>query len=754
MIKKNAYLKDENLLSLFSLNSLIVPEIQREYVWGNNEEVIKGFLQDIKNYGEPCPSCHHIHSDKIINVGFLYSYKPPYTEYEKDRMLEEYIIDGQQRITTLFLLLLSRSVTENRVKDFLSITRWDDDFIEPGFSYKVRDLTCKFMRDLIHHITEKGVKSLDFITDDKQYPAWFLEDYKKDTTVCSMCNALKIISQVFNEETDHYYDFILHNIHFLHFKTDITSQGEELYITMNSRGEALTVNEMKKAFYLPDEQLEGWGKKWEEWQTFFWYNRKKGNPNNVNSDIGFNSFLACIEGLEIFQNQSSASNLKIDKIEKYITALQFIMGDEIKDKLDELYPGTCYKDWFENFKAEIWETLNKGEISWNIPNPRKQGDTDAYNNASTARNKTILFWSWMIYSIYINNNLNNLDLISISKFIRFLHFFYIRYKMFKRSTTTIEQITRIIIEDCNERMLFDDTQNAESQEDDDSQKLLSREEILISSILEKDPEHQNENEALIWYIQDLRYFNDGRNVGGETIYNYFKKEHDILDYNNITSSLHKISSCLTSILPENNKDEKSSLLKSNLIFYDINMSSLFNRRTPYYYYNYETSEWKRIIRTEAFIKLFEAVLSLQSCATTNNIIDNLKSKLEQNRRDFFMCPENQSFSYAPLSDLIAIAELRKITIVYDCLCDNGIWGWDKCFNIVFLDNNDESIIKLFKNQPTIWRINRDLRGQCEKIELPNDWQSKLGGKYPELTFKFNGYNTENTDTVKQFEPLP
>ena len=43
MSKYNAYLKDENLLTLFSLNNMIVPEIQREYVWGNNSDVLEKF---------------------------------------------------------------------------------------------------------------------------------------------------------------------------------------------------------------------------------------------------------------------------------------------------------------------------------------------------------------------------------------------------------------------------------------------------------------------------------------------------------------------------------------------------------------------------------------------------------------------------------------------------------------------------------------------------------------------------------------
>lgn len=48
MSKRNAYLKDENLLTLFSLNNMIVPEIQREYVWGNNSDVLEKFLQELE----------------------------------------------------------------------------------------------------------------------------------------------------------------------------------------------------------------------------------------------------------------------------------------------------------------------------------------------------------------------------------------------------------------------------------------------------------------------------------------------------------------------------------------------------------------------------------------------------------------------------------------------------------------------------------------------------------------------------------
>lgn len=151
MSRHNAYLKDENLLTLFSLNNMIVPEIQREYVWGNNSDVLEKFLQELEKKASPCQECHHVHTNKNINVGFLYSYKPSYVKYESERILDEFLIDGQQRITTLFLLLLYRATIEKRIDDFLTICRADEDGLHMGFNYKVRSLTQQFLVQLIRH---------------------------------------------------------------------------------------------------------------------------------------------------------------------------------------------------------------------------------------------------------------------------------------------------------------------------------------------------------------------------------------------------------------------------------------------------------------------------------------------------------------------------------------------------------------------------------------------------------------------------
>lgn len=173
-----------------------------------------------------------------------------------------------------------------------------------GFTYKVRSLTQQFLVQLIRHAREEGCSAFDFIMDLNNSPHWFLDDYKNDPTVMSMISALKSIKKIFGNASNFYFDYLLTNIHFWHFKTEATSQGEELYITMNSRGEQLSDNEMQKSRVLPSSELLKYGREWEEWQTFFWRNRTKGNAKNVNADKGFNNFLACIEGLEYFNDPS------------------------------------------------------------------------------------------------------------------------------------------------------------------------------------------------------------------------------------------------------------------------------------------------------------------------------------------------------------------------------------------------------------------------------------------------------------------
>lgn len=322
MSKHNrTYLKDENLLSLLSLNKLIVPEIQREYVWGKeeNRNVLERFLKSIKNNCKTCPECKQAYKTSDINIGFLYSYKPSYVVSDNERYLDEFLIDGQQRFTTLFLLLSYLAVKENRVRDFLALARFDAISEEINFDYKVRNLTHRFLIDFLSSL-EEGVSVDNIFPLEKQ--TWVLADYATDITIRAMLGALDVISQLFCDDFQ-YFDYILTAVRFWHFKTEATSQGEELYITMNSRGEKLAENEEQKAkiLDLPADKLYKWGQKWEIWQDFFWKNRNKEKRHNA--DKGFNEF---VRWIKILENKSNTPTP--ETVERYFNVVEFLFRKE------------------------------------------------------------------------------------------------------------------------------------------------------------------------------------------------------------------------------------------------------------------------------------------------------------------------------------------------------------------------------------------------------------------------------------------
>ena len=706
MKRHNAILKDENLLTLFSLNNLIVPEIQREYVWGKNPEVLERFLNDLKNKAELCNKCHHVHTDKNVNVGFLYSYKPPYVKFESDRILDEYLIDGQQRITTLFLLLLYRAAIEGRVDDFLAIFRVEKESFDMGFNYKVRDLTQRFILQLLDHVKKHGTKAFDFLEDiDNDSPSWLLGDYRTDPTVESMLSALKSIRKVFENTEDYYFDYLLINIHFWHFKTETTSQGEELYITMNSRGEQLSDNEMKKARAIPNSELFAYGQKWENWQTIFWRNRGK----NSNADKGFNNYLASIEGMEWFMNMTERGKLPpISSIETYMKALEYVTGEVFGGEVKRLYPG-MYTAWFDEFIIELWKQINEYNGVWNIVDPRGQGAEvfKDYRNKSLARNESMLFWPWMYYFKTLNSETE----IDAQLLIRIIHFYFIRYNCFKRSTTSISRIVDNMKLTNGVIHTIDLGETGDEEDDDNTNsKIYSEEEIRISEIVYSQPKGcRNRMESLIWEIQALPYFSDGKDVGGNTIIDYLNNE-DIIDNSNIESSLETLKNDITGILKDGVLEEGNILVKEILLFYLDDQKAFWKQQSPWYYFNYETSEWKRIVRTRHFLNFFVEYRK----ARKDNTATDLSSFLELKRDEFFK--QNQILT-APLDH-------RTLCILYDFLTENKLW--DENHNNITFKNDPNSTKELYSGQDTLWSGKRYVDSNSQ-VCLPIGWQNKMNG---------------------------
>ena len=686
-MKKQTYLRDENLLTLLSLHDFIIPEIQREYVWGstdNCDNVLRPFLQSIKEHAG-IERCGYAHGIDNHHIGFLYSYKPQYIRDLSNRISDEYLIDGQQRFTSLFLLLLVRAVMENRMNDFCNLIRWEEETI--AFDYKVRQLTHRFIYDLIVHLKDNGKETLEDIRS-KDCPHWFLKDYQKDITVSNIVRAIGTIVEVFDHEKEFYYDYLLTRIHFWHFKTDVTSQGEELYITMNSRGEELSNNEIQKSRRLPrNEQIE-WGKKWEDWQTYFWKNRGK----NYDADKGFNNFLACIDAMGKYLQEES--DYSIENIEKFMNALEFMVETDWKKELENYK----YTGWISAIKEDIWARINTTDAKWVI---EKESDTIQRENA-------VLLWPlFYYYYLFVNKENKKPDTIT---FVRLMHLCYLSYRSKKTNYAHIKDFVEALIENNNNMTNLNKDWG-----------YISDEHCLLSEVIIDNPEM----ESLIWEVQDKKYFLDGEDVGGDTIIGYIK---DIIDKNiELKAGLEILSSNFDIIFPANNENE--ILLKRILLHYkDGENNTFWKQAAPYYDRNYETSSWKRIVRHGAFLNFYIEISENHSqvleADTLNKLIKNKQEK-------FFEEERNRIFNGPKWSD-------RRLAIFFDAITDGKLWKIDegKLLDLGFHDDPELENTLPFIGHTTVGNRACGRKFQWEYKEIPKNWQSKLTDWYPSHQFTF------------------
>ena len=296
-----------NIHSLLTDFSFVVPEIQREYVWGNktskNDYVLRQFLIDL--------------NDKVsngeTNIGFLYSYKSGE---------EHYLIDGQQRYTTLILLLHYITVKENANshEDYVSMHRIDKNI--SAFSYRVRSQTDSFLKNLLMSsaITSKMIKQ----------QKWYKSIYEDDFTIHSMMDALDVIDEIWNTLPNLSSQTILNNIFFWYFDVDKTSQGEELYITMNSRGEKLTDSEQIKPRLLNKTNViekESFGKKWDNWEEFFFRDKIRNGKPIEKIDSAMNNLIRLVLDIITLKEHSrinpieDANLIELEDIERYMNAI-------------------------------------------------------------------------------------------------------------------------------------------------------------------------------------------------------------------------------------------------------------------------------------------------------------------------------------------------------------------------------------------------------------------------------------------------
>ena len=317
---------------------LIIPEIQRDYVWGNNELVIKRFINNIKNMKD----------NDELDIGFFYSYKI-YGDCNA-------LVDGQQRITTLILL---------------SWYAGADNKILKNFKFKVRENSNNFLEELLNQKSEKifEIGDVEKFSDKIKNSIWYKRIWDNDPTVKSILNALDIIDiELKNNEKENIKNKI-NKIKFSCIEAGNRSLEKE-YILLNSRGVKLTNSEQLKAILTEDfEDKDKWLEKWEkDWQDILW--ECKGDEI-YNTDKIWDAVLYWVRDIYVIENDIKDNNKKEKEInynfdligiekenrEKLLKILDWIIPvlKIINDNLDIIQE----KCQFENVKTPIINIKDK-----------------------------------------------------------------------------------------------------------------------------------------------------------------------------------------------------------------------------------------------------------------------------------------------------------------------------------------------------------------------------------------------------------
>lgn len=207
---------------------IVVPKIQRDYVQGrknvtvakNRKEFVEELVEAIKN-------------DKPMSLNFIYG-----TIRENDFIP----IDGQQRLTTLFLLHLYAFAKTEKGEMI--------NFLKEKFSYQTRYTTNRFIEKLAENlpaILKSLKKEENDLFDVIHKSGWYASSWDNDPNVVSCLVMLQLIHETWENmiNTDELTEDW--KITFMFLRLEEFGSDNRLYIRMNSRGKQLTDFENFKA---------------------------------------------------------------------------------------------------------------------------------------------------------------------------------------------------------------------------------------------------------------------------------------------------------------------------------------------------------------------------------------------------------------------------------------------------------------------------------------------------------------------------
>ena len=300
--------KADNFRSIFSwkegdiiVNGITIPIVQRDYAQGRTtadvNRIRSRFLKVLYDA---------LVEDKRTTLDFIYG------NIEKGQLIP---LDGQQRLTTLFLLHYYIAQHEHISED-----KWE--FLH-HFTYETRVSSREFCQHLVKYTPDF---KLQILSEQIQDEAWFLLEWESDPTVKSMLVMLDAIHTLFNETSGLWQKLMGDAITFYFLPLGDLGVTDELYIKMNSRGKPLTNFEHFKAELelqmkeVDEETAKRIIRKIDrEWSDLLWPYRNSGTGNlqaDAVTDDEFLRYIHFVSDLISYQNNEAEIKDEFEIIEK------------------------------------------------------------------------------------------------------------------------------------------------------------------------------------------------------------------------------------------------------------------------------------------------------------------------------------------------------------------------------------------------------------------------------------------------------
>lgn len=241
-----------------------IPEYQRPYVWGKDQ--IAEILQDLNDAMNRDENAQYFLGSMVLQKKISEKNSTNYVEYD--------VLDGQQRLTTLFLLVsVIRDLTEN--EDCLKTCK------EIIFQKKNLFTNTPERLRVVFDIREEVKDFIDaYVKEEKstlKVTSSLIQRYSKDTDL-SVINMSKNIVQMReyflgHQNLEQFTIFLINKVLMIYVGSEELDDAFRLFTVMNNRGVKLRSSDILKAgnlaMILDDDIRVKAAKNWEEAENYF-----------------------------------------------------------------------------------------------------------------------------------------------------------------------------------------------------------------------------------------------------------------------------------------------------------------------------------------------------------------------------------------------------------------------------------------------------------------------------------------------------